>query len=865
MEEAVKRNGIQVRRLSLIDVSSEDDSLITSDSLDHPSSENQEHRNVELSEAVDSNILEDEDTAGTLEHREHVPQPSESVEPEVTRKNAKYNLRKSLAWDSAFFTSAGVLEPDELSSIIEGVEKGEKHTLPGIQEEVHRSADSISTLESDCLTLESLEGDLFGDVRASIQKSSKVSSAANARSNTGSGVTETQSVVSSKKVDLASRSKIKPKPASIKPHVGLQGPGRMTKQVSACPQVSQSFATRGEPTPSLAKRPKVLFKDRPSSTTLSKRASISDKHVKMGKDNGSNASGKGAPLSRIPASGGSRNIVPRPAASSKSSSLGSSAASKTQPTISSSIDSSGSASSDNVSKSLLNSTKRKIESRTGQPPSFGATCKTPSRTASRNKAESGGSYLSTYLMSVSKLTPSTSPASSISEWSSESLSSSSTVKQRSNSSRASLDTTSCQGVSVDSDAPHVLDSQKHCNEQESVRHETQLTGLLGQCVKKASTGTGTLPHPASMRPSGLRLPSPKIGFFDGVKSAGRTPPGSILTHPVVPSGLPKIGAGNVTPSVGKAKIGKLQPARTPMATRSVKPDPQETSLNMKPRSLTPLQESSFSAIRGSTASRSAKRCPGISPKVQNSLCPKTGGESHLKTEEIEAEECDIGTCDSDVGIAEKSSIFDVLKDKVNSEAKGSTHVTDMKVTPINGGLNSSDSGSTFYVENVTLCPKVGEDAIYVQHNIENDLNLINSTIEKEEFKFEDQVNGLSRQVGAMDINKESQNKLISDSLSLSQLNVSSEDDSGALELSCQKRELHDCSQQGGNFKCFSKPPPSLSPTTFEMTSSTRTPFSVKDSFCNMDGSFDVSTGSMVVEVEKTATLTSLESSLKENI
>jgi hypothetical protein len=362
----------------------------------------------------------------------------------------------------------------------------------------------------------------------------------------------------------------------------------------------------------------------------------------------------------------------------------------------------------------------------------------------------------------------------------------------------------------------------------------------------------------------LRQNLHQILYTMQVKSAGRTPPGSILTHPVVPSGLPKIGAGNVTPSVGKAKIGKLQPARTPMATRSVKPDPQETSLNMKPRSLTPLQESSFSAIRGSTASRSAKRCPGISPKVQNRLCPKTGGESHLKTEEIEAEECDIGTCDSDVGVAEKSSIFDVLKDKVNSEAKGSTHVTDMKVTPINGGLNSSDSGSTFYVENVTLCPKVGEDAIYVQHNLENDLNLINSTIEKEEFKFEDQVDGLSRQVGVMDINKESQNKLISDSLSLSQLNVSSEDDSGALELSCQ-RELHDCSQQGGNFKYFSKPAPSLSPTTFEMTSSTRTPFSVKDSFCNMDGSFDVSTGSMVVEVEKTATLTSLESSLKENI
>lgn len=61
----------------------------------------------------------------------------------------------------------------------------------------------------------------------------------------------------------------------------------------------KSFATRGEPTPSLAKRPKVLFKDRPSSTTLSKRASLSDKHVKMGKDNQTNASGNNDLFSRI--------------------------------------------------------------------------------------------------------------------------------------------------------------------------------------------------------------------------------------------------------------------------------------------------------------------------------------------------------------------------------------------------------------------------------------------------------------------------------------------------------------------------------------------------------------------------------------
>ena len=58
-------------------------------------------------ESVDTNTLED--TFGTFEHMEQVPQPSESKEPEMTTKNRKCNLRKSLAWDSAFFTSAGML------------------------------------------------------------------------------------------------------------------------------------------------------------------------------------------------------------------------------------------------------------------------------------------------------------------------------------------------------------------------------------------------------------------------------------------------------------------------------------------------------------------------------------------------------------------------------------------------------------------------------------------------------------------------------------------------------------------------------------------------------------------------------------
>ena len=55
------------------------------------------------------------------------------------------------------FLNSGFLDPDELSSMNEGVHKGGKRMLPGIQEEIDRSTDSISTLGSDTLTLESVE------------------------------------------------------------------------------------------------------------------------------------------------------------------------------------------------------------------------------------------------------------------------------------------------------------------------------------------------------------------------------------------------------------------------------------------------------------------------------------------------------------------------------------------------------------------------------------------------------------------------------------------------------------------------------------------------------------------------------------
>lgn len=107
------------------------------------------------------------------------------------------------------------------------------------------------------------------------------------------------------------------------------------------------------------------------------------------------------------------------------------------------------------------------------------------------------------MIPVTKLLSNISPAASVSEWSSES-------------SRASLDTISLKSGSVDFDAPLILDLQNHGKDLSAVGHETQATGLLRRSVVNAPMErNGALP-PTS-KPSGLRLPSPKIGFFDGVR------------------------------------------------------------------------------------------------------------------------------------------------------------------------------------------------------------------------------------------------------------------------------------------------------------------------------------------------------------
>ncbi|GLT47887.1 hypothetical protein SLA2020_215440 [Shorea laevis] len=519
MDEAEKQNDPDVRRLSLIDFSCEDDCLFSSPMI-HPmnpksSEKGGEQKSVWFSEDACSNNVER--SADFLEKVGDVREPSESSEPEKGRKSEKYNLRKSLAWDSAFFTSDGVLDSEELSSMIgSGTKKCEKHTLPGIQEDENGSCDSLMTLESDALTLESLEADLFGDIRASIQKSSKASDNANSSIKMESRVAETETVSSSKKAGPASQNKMKLKAAPTKHSVGMQVSGKSLKQ---------NVVRTRESSSSLLKLPKVQSGVTPIPKTSSKKDSIGPKHVKMEKDARSGNVVR-APVLKTPAVGGSRNIIPRTTLHSRSSSYSSVSTKAELTTSCSSLDSCDSASSGSITKSPLNSMKKASNSGTSNNSSLGSSDINPSKVGSRGKIQTGSSQLSALLKSASSPSSSISSASSVSA-SDSSLSPVSAVHQRSSGARTSIGTGSCKGVSTSEDGAQAIAS-------------------LGGRVKIASAGTAGLAQPASMKPSGLRMPSPKIGFFDGVRSSGCSP--NALLQPSMPSSLPKYGAGTVNPS-----------------------------------------------------------------------------------------------------------------------------------------------------------------------------------------------------------------------------------------------------------------------------------------------------------------------------
>ncbi|XP_076893373.1 uncharacterized protein LOC143545353 [Bidens hawaiensis] len=449
-------------------------------------------------------IVETEAEKSTSEDFEEMPTLIETTEPEKPRNNAKFNLRKSLAWDSAFFTSDGVLDADELSTMIEVGEKSVKHQLPGIEEEVYKSMDSISTLESDNLSLDCLEAELFEDIRASIQKSNKSTNVNNLSIKTPLGKKGFQpKISSSSKVDLDSGKRL----------------GARTKDnISSIPQ------------------PKIINRlnlNQSSTAALTKRASLSVSQAKKDQDAAKKAhvTQKGSQIakpttiqgSKVTGVIGPQRAVPKPSISSKPSSLGSSTTLKTDPTRPSSSSSSCSSGTD----VKANISRKKAVSKTAKLTAGSVIPKTPSRVSMNNKQPPASCNISSSI----------SPASSISDWSPES--------------RGSSVDTSISYRSFDGDAA----AQSALSNLPTPRISSQNGSQIGQ-----------LSRPPTFQPTGLRMPSPKIGFFDGGKTGVRTPTGGIRSQSTLPNG-PTISNG--------AKFGKIPPPKATVTHANMKPNPQK--------------------------------------------------------------------------------------------------------------------------------------------------------------------------------------------------------------------------------------------------------------------------------------------------
>lgn len=155
-------------------------------------------------------------------------------------------------------------------------------------------------------------------------------------------------------------------------------------------------------------------------------------------------------------------------------------------------------------------------------------------------------------------------------------------------------------------------------------------------------------------------------------------------------------------------------------------------------------------------------------------------------------------------------------------------------------VKSSSDITMVTVENTPL--------FHVLEKAHRDLLPLKGVNNQENAHHDNQIDCLSEQVGNMDINLETWEKFNGDNLSLLPTDINSQDESNGLELSSRK-ELVDCPKKEELLKGSSTPCLSVSPTSFDVAASIRTPFAVKDSFCNMDGV--VFTESTVSEAKST--------------
>ncbi|CAH8264998.1 unnamed protein product [Arabidopsis lyrata] len=528
-----------INGLSLIDISVEDDNLLFSSSLDPTTFEFSE------TDKEDRGLCLFGDTHNCCDEETLVSTNLEEKEP---HKMMKTNLRKSLAWDKAFFTNAGVLEPDELSSMM-----GRK-SLPTVQEDLLRSTESISTLKSDC-TVET--GQEFVMFDAATPDKSKDFGA------TEAVPTPTTSTLD----DPGSEDNMKPNPIRKRPSIRAQGLGMSTKQPVASKEHNTSIS-------------------RPSSRLGKTIRALVDTNKAIQETNPNLSGGKEPLASRVPISRRTRPIVSTPVVPFKSA-LRSSVASKNELTSScSSIESCLSVSSNASHKPSLDSVKRKKDQ----------SLRIASHSLANRPTSSGGSR------NINQ--PKVPPLSASRKYKFNGSRLSSSVDWSSGSPRASTPNKMAKSTkkSVHGDSSPAADDTKQTlrplNNSKDVSVVQDDPKPDKQGTKRGSVVSGgDLPSASMMKPTGLRVPSPKIGYFDGARSSvARTPTGS-CTGPV--SGLAKHGAFSPNES-------------TASRTKSAKSQPTMSKAKVRP------------------VSRSSRLIVSASPKLTNKRYSKVSAEEQLE-------------------------------------------------------------------------------------------------------------------------------------------------------------------------------------------------------------------------------------------
>lgn len=305
------------------------------------------------------------------------------------------------------------------------------------------------------------------------------------------------------------------------------------------------------------------------------------------------------------------------------------------------------------------------------------------------------------------------------------------------------------------------------------------------------------------------------------KSLVRTPNKSGQSYYGITAG-PKIGPGVCSPGGGSSKsmLSKVQPEKVVTTAGDTKVDTR------KPAS--PSRKLSNASTKVSSASGSVKNRVSISPQVQNRM----DAESCLKGEEVGPRRPNKPNHISDTNCdGEKTGS---LKRDTGIEKHSNTNLRDVEIAPIEQDTHGSGSHSSR--ENIRISKEMGD---------QNELRSL--YVEKENGPFEDQADGLSiMHEGAGSSKQKTQKELIGNATSPIEFYHS------------------DFTQNKESKANLSGPAPiSLSPVTCELTASTRTPLTLKNSFCNGEA-FDLSARSSIGVAEKTTTFSSLESMQREN-